>query len=129
MAFGGMGMRTIWIGIRGMNYTDRATREVGSNIDELIRKQQQLKMSAIALIAGGIMWTVMATMATVAIGRLMDATVQGHRIMFAFGKATENVMKSLGENFVKILGPTIQMLTVFLNTVSRIQPLMYFLAV
>lgn len=130
MAMGGMGLRTVWVAIRGMNYSDRAFREVGGNITTLEERQKQMQRTmAITSIAAGAMFIALAAMASYSIGRLMDMTQKGHQIMFAFGKATENMLKSLGNAFVTVLGPSIQMLTSFLNAISRSQPLMAFFAV
>jgi len=108
--------------IRGANYTDRATREVGRNIDELVKKQNELRQNSVMLIAGGLMWTAMAGMAVMAITKIMEASLEGRRIMFSFGQATEKLMASMGTAFATILGPTIKMLTILLDAVAKAPP-------
>jgi len=112
-------LRYIWIAIRGINYTDRATRQVGRNIDILIRKQQELRRASVALIAGGLMWTAMAAMATLAIYKIMEASAEGRRLMRTFGRATERLLRGLGTAFVRVLGPSIMMLTNLFNALAR----------
>ena len=55
-------MRTIWVAIRGVNYSDRATRQVGKNIDELTKKQQILQRQMTMTFAAGVLYTIMAAM-------------------------------------------------------------------
>jgi hypothetical protein len=111
--------------IRGAQYTNRATQEVGSNIDFLVRKQQELRNSAIMMLAGGVMWTALAAMATLAIGKIMSSTVEGKTAIHGLQTATESLTASLGTAFVKILGPSLTTLAGFINAIASAPPFVH----
>jgi len=125
-----MSTRTLFIAIRAIQYTDRATKQVTDNIDKLITKQDSLrKQTAIANIAGGVMWTALGLMATTAITGIMRATRQGAGVMNQFDRSMGQLTKSFGAAFTVVLGPSIKMLTAFFNAISRLPPqLLQFIA-
>lgn len=124
-----MSMRTIWVAIRAANYTDRATSQVGRNVDAMIKKQQALRKQMIATFASGILYTVMAGMIVIALGKIMQSTMEGRVLINNFNKSVTSLSKGLGEQLVKVLGPTIKMLTNFLVIISRNAPLMRLVAI
>lgn len=115
-------MRTIYVAIRGMNYTDRATRQVGRNIDYLVRKQQQMRQAAVGLIAGGIMWMALSAMATMAIYKIIEKSSEGRRAIRLFSRSSERMLRSLGTAFLKVMGPAITMLTKLFDTIANLNP-------
>ena len=125
-----MSTRTLFIAIRAIQYTDRATKQVTDNIDKLITKQDTLrKQTAIANIAGGVMWTALGLMATTAIMGIMRATRQGAGVMNQFDRSMGQLTKSFGAAFTVVLGPSIKMLTAFFNAISQLPPqLLQFIA-
>ncbi len=122
-------MRTIWVAIRGINYTDRATREVGKNIDTLIKEQQKLRQHAVQMLMAGTMWTAFAGLAVIGIGKIIGASAEGRRALRMLERATNEMLKSMSQAFLKVLGPTINMLTQFLRLIAQNQPLMQLIAV
>jgi len=123
-----MSMRVIYIAVRAKNYSDMATRQVGRNIDKMIKQQQKLRQQMTRTFAAGIMFTAMAAMMGIAIGKIITSTTQGRVLMAQFGRAVTTATKALSEQFVKILGPTIRMVSGLLNTISRNEPIMRFIA-
>lgn len=121
-------MRTIWVAIRGINYTDRATREVGKNVDELIKAQQRLRQQSIAMLAAGVMFTTMAALMVVALKQVVVATGEGQRMMHQFDKATNQLMKGLSSAFVDILGPSIKTLSALITILAQNPVVMKFAA-
>jgi len=115
-------MRSIWISIRAFNYTDRATRQVGRNIDYLIKQQEQLKTQAVGLVAAGVMWTVLGVMASMAIMKLIEKSGEGRRAIRVFSRATDKMLKELSKAFLTVLTPAIKMLTGLFNVVAKLDP-------
>lgn len=112
-------MRTIWVAIRGINYTDKATREVGKNISALIKEQQRLQQQAIMMLSAGVMWTVFASLAVMGIQKIMAASNQGAKVLAQFDRATQNLMRGLGDAFAKVLGPSMAALGAFFNIIAK----------
>lgn len=115
-------MRSIWISIRAMNYTDRATRQVGRNIDYLMRKQNELRRNAVMMMSAGIMWTVMGALAMMGIMKIGEASTEGRRAIRTFSRSTDRLMKAFGTAFVRAMGPAIKLLTAFFNWMSALDP-------
>lgn len=115
-------MRSIWISIRAMNYTDRATRQVGRNIDMLMRKQNELRRNAVMMMSAGIMWTVMGALATMGIMKIIEASAEGRRAIRLFSRSTDRLMKAFGTAFVRAMGPAIKMLTGLFNAIAGLDP-------
>jgi hypothetical protein len=125
-----MSTRTLFIAIRAIQYTDRATKQVADNIDKLITKQDSLrKQTAIANIAGGIMWTALGVMASSAIMGIMRTSSAGARVMNQFDRALSQLSKSFGKAFTEVLGPVIKALTGLFTWISKLPPqLLQFIA-
>lgn len=117
-----MGMRSIYLSIRAFNYTDRATRQVGRNIDKLIQKQQELRQSAVMMFSAGIMWTALGAMAGMAIMKIIEKSGEGRRAISVFSRAADKMLKELSKAFITVLGPTIKMLTGLFNAISKLNP-------
>jgi len=115
-------MRSIWVSIRAVNYTDRATRQVGRNIDYLIRKQNEMRRAAVTMMAAGLMWTAMGGLAFMAIGKIIEKSAEGRRAIHIFGRATDRMLKALGTAFIKAAGPAIKMLTGLFNAIAQLDP-------
>lgn len=112
-------MRTIWVAVRGINYTDRATREVGKNIDELIKAQQRLRQHAVIMLSAGAMWLTMAGLISTGINQIIASTAEGRRALNSLSRATNEAMKALSEAFLKTMGPTISLLTNFFRYIGQ----------
>lgn len=117
-------MRTIYLAIRGLNYTDRAAREVGKNVDFLVQEQQKLRRHAVQLVSAGIMWLAFAGLAVMGIGKIINASAEGRRAMRSLGRATNELLKELSKAFLKVLGPVIKILTSFFRLLSQNETLL-----
>jgi len=117
-------MRTIWVAIRGVNYTDRATREVGGNVDKLVRKQQELQTQMIQTFAAGMLWSVMAAMMVGGMIKIMETSYQGRNAIRVFTRSLNKFTKALSEQFMKVLGPVISGLTSLMDAMAKNEPLM-----
>lgn len=112
-------MRTIWVAIRGINYTDKATREVGNNLSAVVKAEQRIQQQAIMMLSAGVMWTVFASLAVTALQKVMASSNEGARILNQFNRATQNLMRGLGDAFAKVLGPSMAALGAFFNIVAK----------
>jgi hypothetical protein len=112
-------MRTIWVAVRGINYTDQATRQVGRNIDALVRKQQELQAQAVKMLMAGAMWTVFAGLAVVAITKIMEKSAEGRRVLFQFERSMNGMLKTVGDGFARVLGPAIKVLSAFFDVIAK----------
>lgn len=112
-------MRTIWVAVRGINYTDQATRQVGRNIDALVKKQQELQQQAMRLVMAGIMWTVFAGLATIAITKIMEKSREGRKALFEFNQSMNDMLSTLGTAFAKILTPALKALGSFFDLIAK----------
>lgn len=124
-----LGTKSIYLAIRGINYTDRATREVGKNVDAMIKKQQELRQQGIQLLSAGMMFTALGGMAFAGIMKMVNASVEGHRAMRIFGREAEQAAKTLGSEFFKVLAPLISMLTNLMRVISQNKDLAKFVAI
>jgi len=123
-----MGMRTIYVAVRGLNYTDRATREVGANVDKMVKKQQALRTQMVQTFAAGIMWAAMAGMMVMGIMKIMEASMAGRAVLRGFTRSINQLTKALSDQFAKILGPLIDMMSTFIDIISKNEPLMRMMA-
>lgn len=119
-----LGMRTIYVAVRGLNYTDRATREVGANVTKMQKQQQQLKLQMTQTFAAGIMWTAMAGMMTMGILKIMESSISGRIALHGLTNSVNQLTTALSDQFAKILGPLITMVSDFLEVISKNEPLM-----
>jgi len=122
-------MRIIWVAVRGVNYTDRATREVGRNIDVLIKAQQRLRQHATQMLMAGAMWLAFAGLAVMGIGKIVGASAEGRRALRVLERATNELLTSMSQAFVRVLGPTIRLLTQFFSLVAKNQALVQLIAI
>lgn len=112
-------MRTIWVSIRAINYTDQATRQVGRNISELQRKEQELRTESVKLMMAGVMWTTFAALAIVAISKIMEKSAEGRLALNQFERSMNKMLDSLGTAFAKVLGPMMKMLSGFFDIIAK----------
>lgn len=112
-------MKTIWVAIRGMNYTDQATRQVGRNIDALVRKQQELQQQSMRLAMAGIMWVAFASLATMAITKIMEKSMEGRLALHELDRSMNKMLSTVGEGFAKVLAPAMKLLGMFFDIIAK----------
>jgi hypothetical protein len=114
-------VRMLWISIRAMQYTDRATQQVVGNMSKLMAAEDKMhRQHAILSIAGGVMWVALASMATSAVMGIMRTTREGAGVMNQFDRSVGQLTKSFGTAFVKVLGPVIKALTGLFTWISKL---------
>lgn len=125
-----MAIRYLWISIRAIQYTDRAFKAVNENVYALMNAEQKLKRTGEVLkLSAGMMWVALGAMALGGMMNMMKATSQGRRVMRDFEKSISSLTKAFGDAFVKILGPIVRILTVFLNVIASLpQPVLMVLS-
>jgi len=112
-------MRTIWVAIRAINYTDQATKQVGDNITKLEAQQRALRTEAVKMVMAGVMWVTFAALATMAISKIMEKSVEGRRVLAQFERSMNNMLKTLGSSFTEMLGPSIKMMSGFFDMIAK----------
>jgi hypothetical protein len=112
-------LQPIWIVFRGINYTDQATRQVGRNIDQLVQKQQELRQQAVRLAMAGMMWTVFAGLAVMAISKIMEKSMEGRRILHEFDKSMNKMLSTIADGFAKVMGPSMKLLGMFFDIIAK----------
>lgn len=128
----GMGMRSIWISLRAMNYTDRAFKAAIGNLDKLTKKEKahlktalQMSDAARMNIASGLLYGAMLGMAAGALATLIMTTQVGAQYMDEFGQALDDVKVSLADTFFEVLKPALDVIKVFLDLMKQNAPLRY----
>jgi len=128
----GLGMRTVWIALRAVNYTDRAMMAASKNLQDMTEKEQKLikqeQIAAQATLQSGMMFVAMGYMATTAIGNILKATTIGTQTMTEFGDAITNMKTAMADALFRILGPFIEGFTKFLNVIAQNQALLHIIS-
>lgn len=101
-------MRSIYITIRGTDYTSRMWQKHGKNVDEATRKQQEFNRNLKYMMFGGLMFTAMAGTMAIALGKIIEKTSLGALYMTDFSNAAEKLMYNLGEAITAQWGPAIE---------------------
>jgi len=112
-------MRTIWVAVRAINYTDQATKQVGANISKLQAQQNALRTEAVKMVMAGVMWVTFAALVTMAITKIMEKSNEGRRVLAQFERSMNNMLKTLGDSFTRVLGPAIKMMSGFFDIIAK----------
>lgn len=123
-----LGIRTIWIVIRGQNYARQALRQAGKDVDELIKKQQQLARQAQQLMFAGLMYMVFGAMVAMTMMRFIEMTSLGALYAEDFRRVLERVGIALGEAIIDNFGWAIEAFIGFLDALSKNDPIITFIA-
>lgn len=118
-----MSLRTIWIAIRGINYSGQAFKQVGKDVDELVKKQQRIQQQARYMMFSGILMVAMAGMVGAAFLELASKTSFGELMVNDLTTALDKLSYTLGESVVKNFGWAIEAITKFIDIISYNQPL------
>lgn len=112
-------MRTIWVAVRAINYTDQATKQVGDNITKLEKQQQALRTEAVKMVMAGVMWVTFAALATMAISNIMKKSAEGSRAIAQFERSMNGMLVTLGASFTTMLAPAMKIMTQFFDLVAK----------
>lgn len=126
----GVGMRTIWISLRAINYTDRAFRAAIGNLDTLNKEEKkhlknmlQMKEVARLNVQVGMLYAAMAGMMAQQLFGLVSATAVGAEYMVAFNQTLNDAKIALADTFFEILKPVLDVFKGFLELVRDNAPL------
>ena len=126
----GMGMRTIWISLRAMNYTDRAFRSAIKNLRNLSDEEKRnvreaLKMMRVGRmqIQAGMLYSAMLAMMGGQLFKLMSQTKVGAGYMREFTKSIEDIKIAFADTFFETLRPILDIVKGFLDLMKQNAPL------
>lgn len=126
----GLGMRTIWISLRAMNYTDRAFRAAIGNLDSLDEAEKQhlknmlaMKQEAQANVQAGMLYAAMAGMMAQQLFMFMSTTELGATYMAEFNQTLNETKIALADTFFEYMRPVLDILKTFLELVRDNAPL------
>jgi len=129
----GLGMRTIWIALRAINYTDYAFNAAIRNLSELQKKEIEQyvmqKRLASATIRTGMMYAVMGGMILGSLFYIMKFSREGSQFMSSFQQKTERALGRVGEAFFKIMKPTLELIASILDAIAENRALARFVAI
>lgn len=118
-----MSIRYLWITIRAINYTDRAFNAISKSIGALQKDEAKLTQTANVLkLSAGMMWMALGAMAISGITQMIRVTREGRTVMNAFDRSIRDLTKAFGTAFTTVLRVPIQLLTNFLNALSKLDP-------
>jgi len=121
----GLGMKTIWISLRAMNYTDRAFKAAITNLDSLnkaekthLKQMLQMKQAAQANVQAGMLYAAMAGMMAGQLMAFMMSTAESSAYMRDFVDSLDEAKAALAETFVETLRPVLDVVKGFLNIIG-----------
>lgn len=127
---GGIGMRTVWISLRAVNYTDQAFRQSIINIDKLTKAEkdeynQLIKRLEVARlnIQTGVLYAAMTMMLAQRLGQLLSVTEVGSAYMSEFNSTLNELKVSFADTLFTALKPLLDVLQIFMNVLKDNAPL------
>lgn len=128
----GLGMKTIWISLRAMNYTDRAFRAAIGNLDELddaeknhLKNLLRMKDAARMNVAAGMLYAAMAGMMAQSLFAFMSTTEAGAEYMSEFTATLDEAKIALADTFFETMRPALDVIRMFLELLRDNAPLRY----
>ena len=126
----GMGMRTIWISLRALNYTDRAFQAAIGNLKNLTKQERENLKTALKMmemgrfqIQAGMLYGAMLGMVGGQLFALMSQTKVGSGYMREFTKSIEDTKVAFADTFFEVLKPVLDVVRGFLNLIKQNAPL------
>jgi hypothetical protein len=125
-AGGGLGMRTVWISLRAMNYTDQAFRDTIRNMKNLSKASKEKikdllsdKDAAMKSIQVGTLYAAMTMMVTQRLGQLLSLTQVGASYMSEFNASWQELKVSFADTLFTVLKPLLDVLQIFMNVIKN----------
>jgi len=126
----GMGMRTIWISLRAMNYTDRAFTAAIINMKKLTAKErEELKIAQASLtvsrmrIQSGMLYAAITGMIVGQMWNLMQAAEMNSEYMAEFTQTITELKSAFADTFIDTLKPVLDVMKRFLELLRDNKPL------
>ena len=114
-----LGVRILFLFIRGVDQTGRALSKPAKELTELEKRQQALSRSSYRMLFAGVAFLAFAVMAAGGIAKLLESTTRGQYILDSFGKVFDRLKKSIAEQIVDMFGPTLEGWIKQLDKLSR----------
>jgi len=122
----GIGLRTVWISLRAMNYTDRAFRETVSNTEGLRKAEKKhietlldQRRAIMANISAGMLYTVMGVTMMAGIYNLAQSTKVGAEYMKQFSATMGELKTQFADAFFVTLKPALDVLQMFVGIMKQ----------
>lgn len=126
----GLGIRTVWISLRAINYTDRAFKLATKNIANLEDKEKDLvkaylreKDAARFAIQTNMLYAATLALTTQRVLSMLAATDSGQMHLSEFNEALEETKNAFADTLFTALRPLIDAMTGFLRVLSNNAPL------
>jgi hypothetical protein len=135
-AGGGLAMRSVWISLRALNYTDQAFRDTIKNFDKLSTAQKEdyknltkSKDAAMKGIQVGMLYGAMTLMVAQRLGQLISTTQLGSQFMAGFNQTFSELKVGIADALFSALKPFLEMLKSFMDIVKDSGPLKALVAI
>jgi hypothetical protein len=122
----GLGMRSIWISLRAVNYTDRAFRQAIKNTEALSKQEEKamqqmlnLRQEMLANVQAGVLYAAMGQMVFSALTNIMQATKTGASFMSEYNSVAEEFKSTMADAIFVILKPALVVLKEFMSLMSE----------
>jgi len=126
----GLGMRTVWISLRALNYTDRAFRAAIINLDKLAKAERDhvkmlLAQKEVARMQVQVNLLYAATLSMMAgqLFNLMAQTEAGATYMSEFNQVIKELKVAFADTFFEILRPVLDVMKAFAVLLRDNEPL------
>jgi len=119
-----MGMRTLWISIRALNYTSEAFTQIINHTGKLKASEDELAKTNLNLIRGGMMFAAMGGTFISAMLGIISSTGQGSAFMARFNIQMQAATRQLGTALLQVLAPALTFFANIITTLSRNPALM-----
>jgi hypothetical protein len=124
-AGGGMGMRTVWISLRAVNYTEQAFKNTAKSLDGLTDAQKKMRDSYLKTIdtaklqiQTGTLYLAMLSMVGTKLGALLQTTQVGAQYMTQFNQTVKELKTSFADTLFLALKPLLDVLMAFMNVLK-----------
>jgi hypothetical protein len=122
---GGFGMRTIWISLRAVNYSEQALKNTAKALQGLDDNQKKLRDSYLKTIdtaklqiQTGTLYLAMLSMVGSKLGMLLQTTQLGAQYMSQFNQTVTELKTAFADTLFVALKPLLDVLMVFMNVLK-----------
>lgn len=123
----GMGMRTVWISLRAINYTDQAFRAAIKNLRKLNAEEKKIYNAEMrrlqvskSMIMVGMLQAAMGAMMLKSVYDLMSATERGSAYMEQFGAAMNETKTAIADALFTAFKPFLDIMLVILRVIADV---------
>ncbi len=124
-----IGIRSLWIGIRAMNYTNQAFREVTSNTQKLKDEEKALEIQSMRMTNAGMMFIALGSMFALGMMNMVRASVEGSMYMAKFDQSVQAAVARIGYSLLTILKPALEAVMGILDFIAKNPYLSSFVAI